>query len=139
MTPSAASYIYDDNNNFGGLAKDKAFVILGDLNADAIDGNAIKTGIQRLTHHPRIIDPKPSSDGGKMHRKDNPNAQHHTAFWGMRADYVLPAKAQLNVLDAGIFWPQVNEPEFRLVKDRAASSDHRLVWVDLTFKNSPSK
>ena len=139
LTPSAASYIYDDNNNFGGLAKDKAFVILGDLNADAIDGNAIKTGIQRLTHHPRIIDPKPSSDGGKMHRKDNPNAQHHTAFWGMRADYVLPAKAQLNVLDAGIFWPQVNEPEFRLVKDRAASSDHRLVWVDLTFKNSPSK
>lgn len=139
LTPSAASYIYDDNNHFGGLAKDKAFVILGDLNADAIDGNAIKSGIHRLTHHPRIIDPQPRSEGGKMHRKDNPNAQHHTAFWGMRADYVLPAKAQLNVLDAGIFWPQVNEPEFRLVKDRAASSDHRLVWVDLTFKNSPDK
>lgn len=134
LTPSAASYIYDDNNQYGGLAKDKAFVILGDLNADAIDGNAIKSGIERLIHHPRVTDPKPSSEGGKLHRKDNPNAQNHTAFWGMRADYALPAKAQFNVLGSGIFWPTENMPEFRLIKDRAASSDHRLVWVDVAFK-----
>lgn len=134
LTPSAASYIYDDNKQFGGLAQDKAFVILGDLNADAIDGNAIKAGINRLIHHPRVIDPKPSSEGGKLHRIDNPNAKYHTAFWGMRADYVLLAQAQLNVLDSGIFWPKKNQAEFRLIKDRAASSDHRLVWVDVTFK-----
>lgn len=139
LTPSAASYIYDDKNNYGGLAKDKAFVIMGDLNADAVDGNSIKAGIHRLTHHPRVIDPQPTSDGGKAHRADNPNAKYHTAFWGMRADYVLPAKAQLKVLDAGIFWPQTNEPEFRLVKDRAASSDHRLVWVDVVFKHIENK
>tara|TARA_B110000211_G_scaffold140568_1_gene160658 strand:- start:14581 stop:15795 length:1215 start_codon:yes stop_codon:yes gene_type:complete len=139
LTPSAASYIYDDNNHFGGLSKDKAFVILGDLNADAIDGNSIKTGIHRLIHHPRIIDPKPSSEGGKAHRKENPNAKYHTAFWGMRADYVLPAKAQLSVLDSGVFWPQTNKAEFRLVKDRAASSDHRLVWVDVAFKHPAKK
>ena len=135
LTPSAASYIYDDNNQYGGLANDKAFVILGDLNADAIDGNAIKAGIQPLIEHPRVVDPKPRSEGGKLHRKDNPNAQYHTAFWGVRADYVLPAKAQLNVLDSGIFWPTQNQAEFSLVKDRAASSDHRMVWVDVVFKD----
>jgi hypothetical protein len=134
LTPSTASYIYDDNKNFGGLAQDKAFVILGDLNADAVEGNAIKSGIHRLINHPRVIDPKPISEGGKLHRKDNSNAKYHTAFWGMRADYVLPAKAQLNVLDSGIFWPKESEAEFRLIKDRTASSDHRLVWVDVTFK-----
>lgn len=134
LTPSAASYIYDDNKQYGGLAKDKAFVILGDLNADAIDGNAIKSGIHRLTHHPRVQDPKPESEGGKLHRADNPNAKNHTAFWGMRADYVLPAKSQMSVLDSGIFWPKADEAEFRLIKDRAASSDHRLVWVDVELK-----
>ena len=134
LTPNAASYIYDDNKQFGGLAENKAFVILGDLNADAIDGNAIKSGINRLINHPRIIDPKPSSEAGKLHRKDNPNAKNHTAFWGMRADYVLPAKAQFNVLGSGIFWPKESEDTFRLIKDRAASSDHRLVWVDVAFK-----
>ncbi|WP_085297238.1 endonuclease/exonuclease/phosphatase family protein [Cognaticolwellia mytili] len=135
LTPSAASYIYDDNKQHGGLAQDQAFVILGDLNADAIDGNAIKSGIHRLTHHPRVIDPLPESEGGKYHRIDNPNAKNHTAFWGMRADYVLPAKAQMSVLDSGIFWPKVDEDEFRLIKNRAASSDHRLVWVDVELKS----
>ncbi|MGB1261331.1 MAG: endonuclease/exonuclease/phosphatase family protein [Cognaticolwellia sp.] len=139
LTPSAASYIYDDNKQYGGLAKDKAFVILGDLNADAIDGNAIKSGIHALTHHPRVTDPKPSSEGGALHRKDNPNAKNHTAFWGMRADYVLPAKAQLDVLGSGIFWPKKDQDEFRLIKDRAASSDHRLVWVDVAFKSPINK
>lgn len=134
LTPSVASYIYDDNKKWGGLAEDKAFVILGDLNADAIDGDAIKSGIEGLINHPRVVDPKPNSEGGKLHRRDNPNAKNHTAFWGMRADYVLPAKTQLNVLGSGIFWPTINEAEFRLIKDRAASSDHRLVWVDVAFK-----
>ena len=134
LTPTAASYIYDDNNNFGGLAEDKAFIILGDLNADAVDGNAIKSGIEQLITHTRVSDPKPTSQGGKLHRKDNPNAKNHTAYWGMRADYALPSKAQLNIVGSGIFWPTKVEPEFRLIKDRAASSDHRLVWVDVAFK-----
>ena len=139
LTPSAASYIYDDNNQYGGLANDKAFVILGDLNADTNDGDAIKAGIQGLIEHPRVLDPKPSSQGGKLHRKDNPNAKNHTAFWGIRADYALPAKAQFNVLGSGVFWPTASEAAFRLVKDRAASSDHRLVWVDVAFKDSINK
>lgn len=135
LTPSTSSYIYDDKKKHGGLAKGEAFVILGDLNADAIDGNAIKSGIYGLTTHPLVMDPKPSSEGGRLYKKDNPNAKNHTAFWGMRADYVLPAKANFSLLDSGIFWPKTNEAEFRLIKDRSASSDHRLVWVDVKFKN----
>jgi endonuclease/exonuclease/phosphatase family metal-dependent hydrolase len=134
LTPSAASYIYDDNKQYGGLGKDKAFVLLGDLNADAIDGNAIKSGIYRLTHHPRVTDPKPSSKGGKIHSKDNPNGENHTAFWRMRADYVLPSAAHLNVVNSGVYWPETDDVNFRLIKDRSASSDHRLVWVDVEFK-----
>lgn len=133
LTPEHAHYIYDDNNAFGGLPENKAFVIVGDLNADAIDGNAIKAGIKGLLNHRRIQDTQPNSIGGEMHRPDNQNAKNHTAFWGMRADYVLPAKQQFNVLGSGVYWPQKNSPEFRLVKDRTASSDHRLVWVDLVF------
>ena len=134
LTPSAASYIYDDKTQYGGLSENKAFVILGDLNADAVDGDAIKSGIQSLISHARVNDPTPFSEGGKLHKKDNPNAKYHTAYWGMRADYVLPAKQQLQVINSGIFWPTVKEAEFRLIKDRAASSDHRLVWIDVAFK-----
>ncbi|SEL75119.1 Endonuclease/Exonuclease/phosphatase family protein [Colwellia chukchiensis] len=133
LTPSKSAYIYDDNRQFGGLSQDQAFIILGDLNADAVDGDAIKAGIQGLLNHPRVLDPKPLSIAGKMQRPDNPNAQYHTAYWGLRADYVLPAKKQLNVLNSGIFWPTSNEESYKLIKDRAASSDHRLVWVDVAF------
>ena len=134
LTPNVAGYIYDDKKQYGGLGENKAFVILGDLNADAVDGDAIKPGIQGLITHARVNDPTPSSKGGQLHKKDNPNAKYHTAYWGMRADYVLPAKQQLQVINSGIFWPTVKEAEFRLIKDRAASSDHRLVWVDVAFK-----
>lgn len=133
LTPSAASYIYDDKKNYGGLPQDNAFVILGDLNASSVDGNAIKQGIKRLTSHPRVNDPLPQSEAGKLHTPDNKSAANHTAFWRMRADYVLPSTASLSVLDSGIFWPKTTEDTYRLIKDRAASSDHRLVWVDVEF------
>jgi hypothetical protein len=49
----------------------------------------------------------------------------------MRADYVLPSTS-LEVKGSGVFWPKPDDPLFRLIKDRKSSSDHRLVWVDLT-------
>lgn len=134
LTPSAAKYIYDDNNHFGGLAQDKAFVLLGDLNASSVDGNAIPTGIKRLTSHPRVNDPLPKSFAAKAHTPDNKHSANHTAFWRMRADYVLPSKTQLTITNSGVFWPENHHKDFRLIKDRAASSDHRLVWVDVVFK-----
>ncbi len=63
----------------------------------------------------------------------------------LRVDYVLP-DAQLTVVGSGVFWPQKDDPLNRLVVEQrvdadgnpiynhtAASSDHRLVWVDLAF------
>ncbi len=129
-----SSYIYDDKQEKGGLGKDKRFVILGDLNASNVDGDAINEGIEQLLHSPLIIDPMPESLGGKLHAKDNINGKHHTAYWGMRADYVLPSKFGINLLSSGVFWPTPDSPKYRLVKDRAASSDHRLVWIEIELK-----
>jgi hypothetical protein len=46
---------------------------------------------------------------------------------------VLPSRA-LDVVGAGVFWPAPDNPLAALVaerKDERASSDHRLVWVDI--------
>ncbi len=32
---------------------------------------------------------------------------------------------------SGVFWPENKDQNYRLIKDRQASSDHRLVWVDV--------
>jgi len=37
----------------------------------------------------------------------------------------------LGVFGGGVFWPTKTSNEYRLIKDRNASSDHRLVWLDL--------
>ena len=49
----------------------------------------------------------------------------------MRADYVLPSSFGFSIIDSGVFWPKKDEETYRLIKDRKASSDHRLVWVDV--------
>lgn len=131
ITANKGSYIYDDNGNKGGLTQNTPFVIMGDQNASSVDGDAVKSGITNLLAHQNIQDPLPKSKGGKAHSKDNPYSENHTAFWRMRADYVLPSKTGINIINSGVFWPQPDQPEFRLIKNRSASSDHRLVWVDV--------
>lgn len=126
-----AHYIYDDKGNKGGLSADKPFVIVGDQNASSVEGDAINSSIQALLTNEKLQDPMPTSIGGKLHRANNEYAKYHTAYWGMRADYVLPSALDFTIKNSGVFWPQVNEETYRLIKDRAASSDHRLVWVDL--------
>jgi len=130
-----AHYIYDDLGHRGGLAPQEAFVIMGDQNASIINGDAIYTkssqGIYALLHSNKIQDPMPKSLGGKQHDKKNINAQYHTAYWGMRADYILPSAIGFTIKDSGVFWPQKTDETYHLIKDRQASSDHRLVWVDV--------
>ena len=49
----------------------------------------------------------------------------------LRVDYVLPSNG-LDVLAADVFWPSDRDALSRLVTiEPLASSDHRLVWVDL--------
>jgi hypothetical protein len=62
------------------------------------------------------------------------HAPTHTAAWGQRADYVLPSRTGWSVAGGGVFWPAPAEPGAAWIADRAASSDHRLVWLDLRLE-----
>jgi endonuclease/exonuclease/phosphatase family metal-dependent hydrolase len=135
ITTENSGYIYDDKGQKGGLKEFSPFVILGDLNASNVDGSAISSGISNLLTHNNIQDVMPQSQGAKEHTLDKENAKYHTAFWRMRADYVLPSKTAIDIKNSGVYWPTVNEDTFRLIKDRAASSDHRMVWVDILLKS----
>lgn len=130
ISPQTATYHYDDLGNTGGLAADSHFVILGDLNASSVEGDAYPGAMDQLLTHPLIANyPAPTSEGGKENRPESNYATTHTAYWGMRADYVLPS-ANLNVTQSGVYWPKTTDEEYRLVESRQASSDHRMVWVD---------
>lgn len=146
VTPGAASrYIYDDDGATGGLKPGESFVILGDQNADPLDGDSTDDAILQFLDHPRITDPLPTSEGAveAAALQGGANLAHEgdpaydtadfsdTAPGNLRADYVLPSK-DLRVLDAGVFWPVQADPLFRLTGVFPfPSSDHRLVWVDL--------
>lgn len=146
VTPGAASrYIYDDDGAIGGLKPGESFVILGDQNADPLDGDSTDDAILQFLDHPRITDPLPTSEGAveAAALQGGANLAHDgdpaydtadfsdTAPGNLRADYVLPSK-DLRVLDAGVFWPVQADPLFRLTGVFPfPSSDHRLVWVDL--------
>jgi len=134
ITPGNNDYIYDDSQVKGGLADGNPFVILGDQNASSVEGDAINSSISALLNHANTQDPLPESKGGQVHSKDNTNAKNHTAHWRMRADYVLPSTKGWSIKDSAVYWPLATEDNFRLIKNRQASSDHRLVWVDLTLK-----
>jgi hypothetical protein len=127
---SKDNYHYDDQGNKGGYSADAPFVVMGDLNSSDVEGDANREAITKLVHHPKILGvPIPQSVGGHENMPNNPHAKFHTAFWKMRADYVLPSKQGLKVVDAGVFWPDKNSEFYALVATRQASSDHRLVWV----------
>lgn len=125
------AYIYDDEKQFGGLKANSSFVILGDLNASATEGDAINSSISALLNHKEVQDALPKSNGAQSHSAENPLAANHTAYWRMRADYVLPSKIGFNIINSGVYWPEQSSKEYRLIKDRQASSDHRMVWIEL--------
>jgi endonuclease/exonuclease/phosphatase family metal-dependent hydrolase len=130
INENTSTYIYDDKGNKGGLKANTAFVIMGDQNASPDEGNAITDGIKSLLSHPDVNNElPPTSKGGAEHTIANAFAKNHTAFWRMRADYVLPSRKGFKILDSGVFWPGKGEPMAELVEKRESSSDHRLVWV----------
>ena len=132
---SREPYIYDDNGDTGGLKKNSRFVVVGDLNSSPDDGASIRGAIQSLLKHP-LVDSSctPTSEAGRLNKPDNEFAAQHTAEWGLRVDYALPSKHGLQSLDCGVFWPSNKDPQHKLVASRRASSDHRLVWVDLKIE-----
>ena len=129
--PQAAAYIYDDKGHQGGFQGER-FVVMGDLNANPDEGEAHGSAITKLLNHPLVnTQVIPKSVGGEQARPGNKFAGSHTAAWGMRADYVIPSKNGLAVVASGVFWPTQDEPQARLIANRRASSDHRLVWLDV--------
>jgi phosphodiesterase/alkaline phosphatase D-like protein len=150
ITPEESDYIYDDNGNFGGLTAGDRFVIMGDQNADPFDGDSKPGAIQQLLNNPLVnIAVTPASEGGEAAatRQGGANLDHlgdpalDTADFNdegpgnLRVDYVLPS-ANLEIADAGVFWPTSNDPEFELVGEGfpVVSSDHRLVYSDVVVE-----
>ncbi|MDH3730355.1 MAG: endonuclease/exonuclease/phosphatase family protein [Acidimicrobiia bacterium] len=151
--PGRSGYIYDDSGTFGGLGAQDLFVIAGDQNSDPFDGDSIPGSIQQLLDHPKVnTKVTPSSLGGTeqallqglnndLHLSD---PAFDTADFrddrpfdpaNLRADYVLPRK-NMQLVDAGVFWPLESDPLFSLVGTFPfPSSDHRLVWIDIDTRS----
>jgi len=144
---SKAAYLIDDQGRRGGLAGDASFVIVGDLNADPLDGGSVPGAIAQLLDHPRVhhevargsLTPRSEGAVAAAKRQAGPNLSHRgdAAFdtgdfddragsvGNLRVDYVLPS-ADLTVCASGVFWPTDEAGP-------AMSSDHRLVWVDVAL------
>jgi hypothetical protein len=151
VSPRASGYIYDDAGETGGLAPGSKFVIAGDQNSDPLDGDSIPGSIQLLLDNPHLnAKVTPSSDGAVEASvlQGGANATHasdpafdtadfaDTAPGNLRADYVLPSKS-LRVVDSAVFWPVAADPLSALTGTFPfPSSDHRLVWVDVTVPGS---
>ncbi|MEO0656149.1 MAG: endonuclease/exonuclease/phosphatase family protein [Pseudomonadota bacterium] len=158
---NGAGYIYDDDGNVGGLAPNSRFVIAGDMNSDPFDGDSLPGAAQQLVDDP-LIDTSitPSSQGGvtAAQLQAGANEAHlgnpafDTADFGfagftdgvpnpdaepgnLRVDYVLPSNTGLNLVDAGVFWQEPGEDPFPLAE--FPTSDHRLVWVEVTVEPIP--
>lgn len=144
---AGAAWIVDDQGGAGGLDPAATAVVMGDLNADPEDGDGRREAIRALLAHPRLQDPRPRSPGaavaaaaqGGANRRQAGDPALDTADWkdargpgNLRSDFVLPTR-DLAVVGAGVFWPAPGDPRTAWVAmgERAASSDHRLVWVDV--------
>ena len=141
-----AEYLYDDAGVHGGLDRGERFVILGDYNADPVDGDSWDGAIDQLLFHSRIRDPKPTSAGGaeasvlqggaNLTHEGDPSLDtadfnDSPAPGNLRVDLALPSK-NLPLRGAGVFWPEKGQPGSELTGEYPfPTSDHRLTWVDV--------
>ena len=141
ITPGKGEYFVDDQGRAGQLDDDAPFVVLGDLNADPLDGDGVREPIRSLVGSKQLAgDPQQKSAGGvaASHGSAELNVAHHsdpaldTGDFGrdghsnLRIDYALPSK-ELKILGGGVHWPAPGEEGAEEVK----ASDHRMVWVDV--------
>ena len=116
VTPGAGRYIYDDEGRRGGLRPGSRFVIMGDQNADPLDGDSVGQAINQLLDSRWIRDPKPTSagaveaarlqGGANLTHRGNPaydtaDFNDNPAPGNLRADYVLPSRWGLKVTGLG--------------------------------------
>lgn len=139
ITPGEKPWLCDDAGRCGPLSADARFVILGDMNADPIDGNGLPGAITQLLDHPRLLkSPAARSEGGAEAPQTGASAGHrgppeqdtasfHPSSGNLRVDYVLPSRGFV-LKGQGVFWPRAGEPG----ADWIEASDHRMVWADLS-------
>ena len=136
------SYIIDDNGVEGGLHKKgrKSFVIMGDQNADPVDGDSDRNSAFDLDGNPtnrgainQLLGKRrvntyvvPFSAGGveaayssfdPLINTSNPsrfnelgNPGEDTSLFGLRVDYALPSRHQ-PIFSSGVFNPDSSDPE----------------------------
>ncbi len=159
ITPGNGSYIYDDKGKTGGIATGSSFVIMGDQNADPLDGDSFNNAIRQLLLNPNInTNSTPASLGAPQQAtlQGNANNNHKgnpafdtadfadTAPGNLRTDYVLPS-TDLQITNSAVFWPLNTDPNFPPVGTFNSSlpggfpsSDHRLVYVDALVGATPA-
>ncbi|WP_262695962.1 endonuclease/exonuclease/phosphatase family protein [Kordiimonas aquimaris] len=147
-----SEFIYDDEGKYGGFSG-KSFVIMGDLNADAIQGTGSQAGyngIRKLMNNKRVNHSvsqatgkfAPNSQGAAEALNPasswsgiHPYPEIRSAVFGSRVDYSVPS-SDLEVIDAGTYWqPEgaegrllFNDPRVGRGDSKSISSDHRYVW-----------
>lgn len=121
------SWIVDDRDRAGGLPRGSMFMVMGDLNADPVDGNSWKNPVTKwLFSLPRVnrtYTPTSTIDIPGLDASD-------TAMFKLRVDYVLPS-IELEVVDGGV-WREVP------AGGTSFPSDHFPVWLDVRVP-PPSK
>ena len=136
LSPGDKPWLCDDRGRCGGLAGGAQFVILGDHNADPVDGDGEPGAILQLIGHPRVNPSAvPTSEGAAERARHygfprKGEVATHTGDFGpntgtLRLDYVLPSR-NLPVRGGGVFWPVEGAPGHELLD----ASDHHLVWLD---------
>ncbi len=137
-----AQWIVDDRGRTGGLPRRAPFVILGDLNADPDEGDALADPVGTwLLNHPWVNETIIPSSDVPVRTRRGPLDPDDTAMFGLRVDYVLPYD-RLNVVGGGVLRghadlprPRRDAPEPPLAPDDPTwtdfPSDHFPVWIDI--------
>ncbi|MFO0979542.1 MAG: endonuclease/exonuclease/phosphatase family protein [Planctomycetaceae bacterium] len=149
LSGKAGDWLRDDSGKPAALDPQASFIILGDQNADPVDGGSVTGAIQQLLEHPRVNSTMIPTSPGAVEASANQkqvNMQHRgvaahdtsdfndRSVGNLRVDYVLPSK-DLIARSAFVYWPEVKADPQKLVE----CSDHRLVWIDLQLPGNTEK
>lgn len=136
---AGADYIYDDDGNEGGLDEDASYVLMGDLNAGPETDRVMNPSKPFLFENDDFYtDELPTSPGGA----ENGNAYATRSggdFDGVveQIDYVLPSP-DLTYVDGAVVWPSEDGNRSAFAEVVAETSDHRMVWADVTHERDRS-
>jgi hypothetical protein len=120
------------DGSLGPVLPDMPVILTAVVNLDPADGDGLRDRVAAALAHPRLADPRPTSDRSGLDPGQAGDPRRDTADFGgttggLRLDYVIP-DAGLRVARSGVLWPADGDP-FREVA--VAASRHRLVWVDI--------